>query len=117
MTSSVRTTFRLAFVAALIAVLYLALMPAPDIVQIVSWQDKIEHAALFAALALLAVAGWPDHPLRIAIGLLLYGAAMELAQGQTGYRTADPWDWVADAIGLLVLIPVVLSRRRAAGQA
>ena len=33
--------------------------------------------------------------------MLLYGAAMEIAQGQTGYRTADPWDWVADAIGLL----------------
>ncbi len=42
---------------------------------------------------------------------------MEIAQGQTGYRTADPWDWVADAIGLIVLIPAVLSRRRAAGQA
>ncbi|MFT3757772.1 hypothetical protein [Thauera sp.] len=117
MTSSVRTIFRFAFAAALIAAFYLALMPVPDIVQIVSWQDKIEHAALFATLALLGLAGWPDRPLRIALGLLLYGAAMEIAQGQTGYRTADPWDWVADAIGLLVLIPFALSRRSAGEQA
>ena len=49
-----------------------------------------------------------DHPLRIAAGLLLYGAAMELAQSQTGHRFGDPWDWVADAVGLLVLVPLVM---------
>ncbi len=110
MTSSVRTLFRIAFVLALVAVFWLALMPAPDIATLVSWQDKIEHAVLFAALALFAVVGWPAHPGRIALGLLLYGAAMELAQSQTGHRFGDPWDWLADAIGLLVLVPIALRR-------
>ncbi|ENO88890.1 VanZ family protein [Thauera linaloolentis] len=117
MPSSVRTTCRFAFLAALVAAFYLALMPEPDIVKVVSWQDKIEHAVLFAALALLAVAGWPRHPLRIAAGLLLYGAAMEIAQSQTGYRVGDPWDWVADAVGLFVLIPAAMLGRRTAQSA
>ena len=111
MPSSVRFLFRLSFVAALAGAFYLALMPAPDIVKLVSWQDKVEHAALFAVLALIGAAGWPRHPGKIAICLLLYGAAMELAQGQTAHRVGDAWDWLADAVGLLVLIPVALSRR------
>ena len=108
MPSSVRTIFRLLFCAFLLAVFWLALMPAPNIAKLVSWQDKIEHALALATLALLAYAGWPRHPLRIAAGLLLYGAAMELAQSQTGHRFGDPWDWVADAVGLLVLVPLVM---------
>ena len=112
MPSSVRTIFRLVFLAVLVAVFWLALMPAPEIAKLVSWQDKIEHAVLFAGLALLAAAGWPRHPGRIAIGLLLYGAAMEVAQSQTGYRFGDPWDWLADAVGLLVLLPFALRKNR-----
>ncbi|MBP6726344.1 MAG: VanZ family protein [Thauera sp.] len=108
MPSSVRTIFRLLFCTLLLAVFWLALMPAPNIAKLVSWQDKIEHALAFATLALLAYAGWPRHPLRIAAGLLLYGAAMELAQSQTSHRFGDPWDWVADAVGLLVLVPLVM---------
>ena len=112
MTSFVRTLFRIAFVLALVAVFWLALMPAPDIAKLVSWQDKIEHAVLFAALALFALVAWPTRPVAIALGLLLYGAAMELAQSQTGHRFGDPWDWLADAVGLLVLLPAWLRSRR-----
>ena len=108
MPSSVRQLLRFVFVSSLFAVFWLALLPAPDVVKLVSWQDKIEHALAFATLALLAYAGWPRHPLRIAAGLLLYGAAMELAQSQTSHRFGDPWDWVADAVGLLVLVPLVM---------
>ena len=112
MTSSVRTLIRIAFVLALVAVFWLALMPAPDVARLVSWQDKIEHAALFAGLALLALAAWPQRPLAIALGLLAYGAAMEVAQSFTAHRVGDPWDWLADAVGLLALLPFVLRRRR-----
>lgn len=101
---------RMLFVAALIVVFWLALRPAPDIVQIVSWQDKVEHALLFAALALLGRAGWPRRPAMLALGLLAYGAAMELAQSFTPWRVGDPLDWLADAVGLLVLLPAVLPR-------
>ena len=33
---------------------------------------------------------------------------MELAQSQTRHRFGDPWDWVTDAVGLLVLVPLVM---------
>lgn len=111
---SVRTLLRFAFIVTLIGVFWLAIMPAPDVVRIVEWQDKIEHAVLFAALALLGVSAWPRAPLRLGLFLLAYGAAIEVAQTWTGYRFGDPWDWLADAAGLLVLLPFAVRRRREA---
>ena len=111
MPSSVRQLLRFVFVSSLFAVFWLALLPAPDVVKLVSWQDKIEHAALFAGLALLALAAWPQRPLAIALGLLAYGAAMEVAQSTTAYRVGDPLDWLADAVGLLVLLPFLRNRK------
>ena len=113
MPSSVRTLLRLAFAVVLLGVFWLALLPAPDVVQLVSWQDNIEHAVLFAGLALLALAAWPGRAGTIAIGLLLYGAGMEVAQSFTAHRFGDPWDWLADAVGLLVLLPFAWRRGRA----
>ena len=37
---------------------------------------------------------------------------MEVAQSFTTHRVGDPWDWLADAVGLLVLLPFALRRRR-----
>lgn len=110
MLNSVRRLLRLAFVVALLGVFWLALMPAPDTARLFSWQDKVEHAILFAGLALLALAAWPRHPWLIALGLLAYGGAMEIAQSMTEHRHGDPWDWLADAVGLLVLLPFALRR-------
>lgn len=109
---ALRFPARLLFLAALPLMFWLALRPAPDIVQVVSWQDKIEHALLFAALALLGRTGWPQRPGMLALGLLAYGAAMEVAQSFTAYRVGDPLDWLADAAGLLVLLPAVMRRPR-----
>ena len=53
----------------------------------------------------------PQQPLAIALGLLVYGAAMEVAQSFTVHRFGDPWDWLADAAGLFVLLPFALQRR------
>ncbi len=117
MPPTVRTLFRLLFIVLLVAVFWLALMPAPNIAQLVSWQDKVEHAVMFGILALLALVSWPRHPIQIAAGLLLYGAAMEIAQSQTRHRFGDPWDWVADAVGLLVLIPLVTRGFAGSGRA
>ncbi len=110
MPATVRQLLRLLFVIVLLAVFWLALLPAPEVPRLVAWQDKIEHAVLFAALALLALAAWPQQAPRIAGGLLLYGAAMEVAQALTAHRVGDPLDWLADATGLLVLLP--FARRR-----
>ncbi|WP_408646437.1 VanZ family protein [Thauera phenolivorans] len=109
---SFRPLLRLAFLLALAAAFWLALMPVPEMVRLLDWQDKIEHALLFAALALLGLAAWPAQPLRVAGGLLLYGVTMELAQSMTAYRYGDPLDWLADAVGVAAVTAFVLLRRR-----
>ena len=81
------------------------------VIKLFSWQDKVEHALLFAGLAILGIAGWPRRAGVLAAGLLAYGAAMEVAQSTTAYRVGDPLDWLADAVGLLILLPFVLRRK------
>lgn len=112
MPAAVRTLLRLLFLLALPAVFWLALMPVPEVAKLFSWQDKVEHALLFAGLALLGWLAWPNRPWLIVIGLLAYGGAMEVAQSLTTHRMGDPWDWLADAIGLLALLPFALRAQR-----
>lgn len=93
---------RVAFCAALLAVFVLALLPAPYEPKLFSWQDKVEHLLIFSGITLLGRAAWSHHFGAAAGGILLYGAAMELAQSLTTYRLGDVRDWVADAIGVAV---------------
>ena len=115
MPASVRTLLRVLFIAALGGAFWLALMPIEPVIKLLSWQDKVEHALLFAGLATLGIAAWPQRASVLAAGLLAYGAAMEVAQSTTAYRVGDPLDWLADAVGLLVLLPFVLRRKTGAG--
>jgi VanZ family protein len=71
--------------------------------------DKLVHAAAFAGLATLVLAGaagwWrPGVGLGLAvIGLLaLYAGLDEFTQGFVQLREPDPRDWVADMLGVLV---------------
>lgn len=97
---------RLALVLGLALLFVLALLPAPDLPRLLSWQDKLEHAFAYAGLALLGALAWPQHLGRLAIILLIHGALIELAQSLTTYRLGDPWDWLADALGVSVLLLV-----------
>lgn len=63
--------------------------------------DKLEHVIGYALLmywfgALHAAAQRPW----FAVAFVVLGAALELAQGATGWRDADPLDLVADAAGV-----------------
>lgn len=102
---------RLAFAAALVAIFVLALLPAPDAAKFFSWQDKLEHFLLFAALAGLGLLAWSSRPRSVAGGILVYGAAMELAQSMTAYRVGDYQDWIADALGVATAVAVFRLRR------
>lgn len=73
--------------------------------------DKLEHAGAYFAMAFL-FGGLVDRrrfPLMIA-SLLLLGALIEVAQGLMALgRSADVWDFVADACGVaLAVIPAYL---------
>jgi VanZ family protein len=68
--------------------------------------DKIEHAGAYFALAFLfgGVLERRRFPAMIG-GLLLLGALIEVAQGLMGLgRTADIWDFAADAVGVALAV-------------
>ena len=95
------------FVAALIAALLLALLPAVDDPLSNMW-DKLKHALVFAFLSGLAAFGWRDTPLfRIGERLSFFGALIEVFQSIPSlHRDCEPKDWVADtlAIGVAMIL-------------
>ena len=103
---------RLVFWAALVAVLVLSLAPVPAGHMMFSWQDKLEHAIAFLALGVLGHMAWADRWRRVALGLLSYGALIEVAQSLTAHRMGDGWDWLADAVGVGLASLIFCCRRR-----
>jgi uncharacterized protein YfiM (DUF2279 family) len=88
------------FVLAMVAGTVLALQPAPPEVVGFVHQDKVKHFAAFAMLyGLGRVAGM--QPVRLALGLLAYGVAIEAAQGLlTESRQPSFGDVAANAAGI-----------------
>jgi VanZ family protein len=117
-----RILWRLLLAALLVAITWLALVPAPPRTLSTGW-DKSNHALAFASLAFAAVwALWqqPRHWPRLVLALVAYGIAIEIAQSFLPPREADWHDVVADtvgiALGLLVAWPIAsLATRRARG--
>ncbi len=92
---------RVAFWLLLAAVTVLSLSPVQYLPpQAFSLWDKAQHALAFLGLGLLGLLAYPGQLLRLALGLLSFGGAIELAQAATGWRQGDWADWLADAIGL-----------------
>ncbi len=91
----------------------LFLIPAPFIPQhgLLDWWDKAQHATVFALLMLLGYLAYPRSINAVLWGLIGYGAAIELLQALTGWRSGEPWDWCADAVGAAFarwIIPMLL---------
>lgn len=103
----------------LVAVAWLAFTPAPPPQADTGW-DKANHALAFFVLALLAEGGWWPHPqrrARVALGLLAYGAWIEVVQSFIPQRSGEWADGLADATGialsllLTAALSAVLKRR------
>ena len=65
--------------------------------------DKWQHFSAYFLLAFSGVQLWRGRPalIRLALGLLLMGAAIEVAQATfTAVRQADPGDMLANALGV-----------------
>ncbi len=92
---------RALFAAAAVAVLTLSLTPVAHLPsQVFDLWDKAQHAGGFAVLAALGFWAWSWHTVRVWLGLLAYGAFIEVAQSATGWRYGDALDWLADAAGV-----------------
>lgn len=70
---------------------------------LVGW-DKLDHAAAFAAIVLLARCGWPGVSRWIIAGFALaYGIAIELSQATAAVgRVASVSDVAADGVGIVI---------------
>lgn len=62
--------------------------------------DKAQHALGFLLLGVLGLKAYPNNIVRVVFGLLIYGAAIELAQAATGWRYGDWQDWLANVVGV-----------------
>lgn len=94
---------RVGWYLAMAAVTVLALMPIEHLqLPVFDWWDKAQHALAFVVLTGLALLLWPLHALRVLLGMLAYGAGIELAQWAVGWRFAEWADLAADAVGVWV---------------
>ena len=102
---------KLAFWICTIALTVLALMPGPYLppLDIFNWWDKAQHAIGFGTLAVLAVLAYPQlSKLRIVVLLMVLGVLIEVLQYFSGYRFGDWQDAVADGVGVLVGLGLVV---------
>ena len=114
-------TFRLAFYATTLAATVTALTPAVPYEPVFAYMDKVQHFAVFALLAGLALFGFPQAPRRLVVERLSFlGAGIEVLQSIPAlHRDCDVFDWATDtvaaAVAVLVLTPLVPALRARAG--
>ena len=102
--------WRIADVLVLLSMLIVALMPAvwfwSDDQALDTWfvdVDKWMHGIAFAALAVWFAGQYrAGFYWRIGLGLLLFGALIEVCQGWISYRSAEWFDIAADAAGIII---------------
>lgn len=94
---------KIAFWIACIVFGFLCLIPTVYLSsELFDWWDKAQHVLAFFCLSSLGVLAHQKAVVKVAIGLLLYGALIEVLQWITGWRSGDLTDWVADGIGILI---------------
>jgi hypothetical protein len=71
--------------------------------------DKVQHVAAFATLALLGSFAYPRTELtKLLIRLSLFGAAIEVVQAiPVLHRDSDVLDWLADSVAAAAILLIV----------
>ena len=88
---------------ALGAVMVLALLPVQHLqLPLFDWWDKAQHVVAFVVLTVGALLLWPVASARVVVGMIAYGAGIELAQWAVGWRFAEWSDLAADTVGVVV---------------
>ena len=83
---------------------WLPMAAVVDAADVTEHADKLVHASLFAILGALGMRGWQqaDQHWRVLAFLLGLGVVTEALQSLVPGRSASIWDWLADAIGVLL---------------
>ncbi|VCU71660.1 VanZ like family protein [Pigmentiphaga humi] len=93
--------WKLLFWAALLGTLALSLASTSVPLPTTGW-DKTNHLLAFSVLTVLVRFAYPGRAWPYLLGLLGYGALIEILQSFTRYRSADWTDIAADAVGILL---------------
>ena len=94
---------KIAFWIACIVFGFLCLIPMVYLSSgLFDWWDKAQHALVFFCLSGLGILAYQKVAVKVAIGLLLYGALIEVLQWLTGWRSGELSDLVADGMGILI---------------
>ena len=105
---------RVAFWAALIGAVTMAVLPHPPHTPLDQYGDKVEHIFAFAVISACAAAAFPRFPLyRIGERLSFVGALIEVVQSIPDlHRDCDIRDWVADTCAVIVVLLIAGLFRR-----
>lgn len=109
--------WRIASIVLILAVAAVTLTPAvwfwPDKAEIANWIggfDKWAHLLTFLVIAVWFAGQYrPRFYWRIALGLVVFGALIEVCQHWVGYRSADLLDLTADVIGIIIGLGIALA--------
>jgi VanZ family protein len=93
------------FYAVLILFTVLFLAPTQFLPEesVFNFWDKAQHTLAFIALGILAFLAHPKTYAKALIFLIIYGALIEVLQSMTSWRRGDLLDWIADALGVLIV--------------
>ena len=99
---------QLLFWAAASFAFVMAILPQPPAVPGAP-NDKVQHIAAFATLALLGGFAFPATALwRLLISLSIFGALIEIVQAIPAlHRDSDVLDWLADTVAVIVVLLLV----------
>jgi VanZ family protein len=92
--------WRLAFAAALLGILVIALWPSGRGADWFAQADKVRHALAFIALWAIGRRAGLRPSWALAVGLIAFGIGIEAAQSFTPDREASAADVLADAFGI-----------------
>ena len=113
------TNLRYTFYLELLVVAFLSLIPVNSVPDGIIFWDKAQHFIEFFVLTITGCLSYPRSIHRIMLGLLIYGASIELAQKYlTITRSGDILDLFADGLGIMIagivfsVIRNLLARRR-----
>ena len=99
-----------AWLVAVLGLIVVCLVPLKGLPPMPDNSDKVEHLLGYFVLAASAVQLFKRASLPwVAAGLVLLGIGIEIAQGQTVYRSADPYDALFNALGVLLGMATALT--------
>lgn len=93
----------LIFAGCIVFTTIMALIPTVEIPDMFKVWDKLQHALAFTTLTLIGSFAYSSKTKVVYIGLIFYGAAIEIAQYTfTTTRVGDVHDLFADIVGVML---------------